>query len=97
MTRSIDDLIAELRSFEPTPDEAENVHRLNEIFDGFHLLADREEALPEIFFLLERFPTSVPPFRWRASSNGCPPTQSYWRPRWNGSRPSWRSGWPTGC
>ena len=56
MSRSIDDLIAALRSFEPTPDEAENVHRLNEIFDGFHLFADREEALPEIFFLLERFP-----------------------------------------
>ena len=56
MSRSVDDLIAALRSFEPTKDESDNVHRLNEIFEGFHLFADREEAAPEIFALIERFP-----------------------------------------
>jgi len=56
MSRSVDDLIAALRSYEPTQDESDNVHRLNEIFEGFHLFADREEAAPEIFALIERFP-----------------------------------------
>jgi hypothetical protein len=56
MSPSIDDLIAALRSFEPTSDESDNVHRLNEIFEGFHLFADREEAAPEIFALVERYP-----------------------------------------
>jgi len=56
MSRSVDDLIKGLRSFEPVDDDNDNVHRLNELFDGFHVLADREEALPEFFFLLERHP-----------------------------------------
>jgi hypothetical protein len=56
MSRSVDDLIAALRSFEPSDDESDNVHRLNEIFDGFHLLTEREEAVPEIFALIERHP-----------------------------------------
>ncbi|HEX7637145.1 MAG TPA: hypothetical protein VF457_02010 [Burkholderiaceae bacterium] len=54
MTRSIDDLVAALRALAPTDDASDNEHRLNEAFDGFHLMADREEALPEVFFLLER-------------------------------------------
>jgi hypothetical protein len=56
MTRSIDDLVTALRSFEPTDDEADNVHRLNEAFADLHVLPDREEALPEFFFLIERHP-----------------------------------------
>ena len=56
MTRSVDDLIAALRSFEPTDDESDNVHRLNEVFADLHVLADRDEAVPEFFFLLERHP-----------------------------------------
>jgi len=58
MSRSVDDLIAALRSFEPSDDESDNVHRLNEIFDGFHLLTEREEAVPEIFALVERHPAA---------------------------------------
>jgi hypothetical protein len=58
MSPSVDDLIAALRSFEPTNDESDNVHRLNEIFEGFHLFADRAEAAPEIFALIERFPAA---------------------------------------
>ncbi len=65
MSRSVDDLIAALRSFEPSDDESDNVHRLNEIFDDFHVCADREEAVPEVFFLVERhlqaeFGTPIP-------------------------------------
>jgi hypothetical protein len=56
MTRSVDDLVAALRALEPTDDESDNVHRLNEVFADLHVLADREEALPEFFFLLERHP-----------------------------------------
>ena len=56
MSRSVDDLIKGLRSFEPADDDNDNVHSLNELFDGFHVLADREEALPELFFLVERHP-----------------------------------------
>jgi hypothetical protein len=59
MTRSVDDLVAALRSLEPTDDESDNVHRLNEAFADLHVLADREEALPEFFFLLERHPQAA--------------------------------------
>jgi hypothetical protein len=56
MTDRLEATIAALEAFEPTDDDAANVHRLNEIFEGFRSLHNREKAIPAMFSLLERFP-----------------------------------------
>jgi hypothetical protein len=56
MTRSLDDLLRDLRAFEPTGDGADNVHRLNELLAGFGSLSDCERIVPEFLALLERHP-----------------------------------------
>ena len=99
MSRSVDDLIAALRSFEPTQDESDNVHRLNEIFDDFHVCADREEAAPEVFSLVERHPqaefgTPIPLVRELEKLPAYPKLLAASLER---SRPNWRPGWPTAC
>jgi hypothetical protein len=45
-----------LTKFEPSDDEADNVDRLNQLFEGFRTLENRESIVPTIFALLERFP-----------------------------------------
>jgi len=56
MTRSVDELLRELQAFAPTPDGADNVHRLNEVLAGFAALPGCERVLPELLALLERHP-----------------------------------------
>lgn len=56
MTRSVDDLLRDLRAFQPTGDGADNVHRLNELLAGFGSLSDCERIVPEFLALLERHP-----------------------------------------
>ena len=56
MTRSVDDLLSTLQSFEPNADGADNVHRLNELLDGFAALPGGERIVPALLALLERHP-----------------------------------------
>jgi hypothetical protein len=56
MTRSVDDLLSELQSFEPSADAADNVHRLNELLAGFGALPGCERVAPALLALLERHP-----------------------------------------
>ena len=56
MTRSVDDLLSELQSFEPNEDAADNVHRLNELLAGFGALPGCERVAPALLALLERHP-----------------------------------------
>ncbi len=56
MTRSIDDLVSELQSFEPAADGADNVHRLSELLAGFAALPGCERIAPALLALLERHP-----------------------------------------
>jgi len=58
MTRSVDDLLSELRAFAPTGDGADNVHRLNELLDGFAALPGCERIAPALFALIERHPAA---------------------------------------
>lgn len=56
MTRSVDELLSELQSFEPNGDGADNVHRLNELLAGFAALPGCERVAPALLALLERHP-----------------------------------------
>ena len=56
MTRSVDELLSELQAFAPTPDGADNVHRLNELLAGFAALPGCERVAPALLALLERHP-----------------------------------------
>ena len=56
MTRSVDELLSELQAFAPTGDEADNVHRLNELLAGFADLPGCERVAPALLALLERHP-----------------------------------------
>jgi hypothetical protein len=56
MTRSVDELLTELQAFAPTPDGADNVHRLNELLAGFAALPGCERVAPALLALLERHP-----------------------------------------
>jgi len=56
MTRSVDDLLRELQAFAPTGDGADNVHRLNELLEGFASLPGCERVVPSLLALMERFP-----------------------------------------
>ena len=56
MTRSVDDLLGELQAFAPTSDGADNVHRLNELLQGFAGLAGCERVVPALLALMERHP-----------------------------------------
>ena len=56
MNRSVDDLLSELQAFAPTDDGADNVHRLNELLDGFSTLPGCERVAPALLALLERHP-----------------------------------------
>jgi hypothetical protein len=54
MTRSVDDLISALQAFEPDTEGGDNVHRLNELLDGFAALPGCERIAPALFALMER-------------------------------------------
>lgn len=54
MTRSVDDLLVALQAFQPDADGGENVHRLNELLDGFAALPGCERVAPALFMLIER-------------------------------------------
>jgi len=56
MTRSVDDLLGELQAFAPTGDGADNVHRLNELLEGFAGLPGCERVVPALLALMERHP-----------------------------------------
>lgn len=56
MTRSVDDLLGELQAFAPTGDGADNVHRLNELLEGFAGLPGCERVVPAVLALMERHP-----------------------------------------
>jgi hypothetical protein len=56
MTRSVDELLSELQAFAPSPDGAENVHRLSELLAGFAALPGCERVAPALLDLLERHP-----------------------------------------
>lgn len=56
MTRSVDDLLRELQAFAPTGDGADNVHRLNELLEGFASLPGCERVVPALLALMERYP-----------------------------------------
>ena len=56
MTRSVDDLLRELQAFAPTDDGADNVHRLNELLEGFASLPGCERVVPALLALMERYP-----------------------------------------
>jgi hypothetical protein len=56
MTRSVDELLSDLLAFAPTGDGADNVHRLNELLDGFAALPGCERIAPALLALLERHP-----------------------------------------
>lgn len=56
MTRSVDDLLSALQAFEPDTDGGENVHRLNELLEGFAALPGCERVAPALFALMERHP-----------------------------------------
>jgi len=56
MTRSVDDLLRELQAFAPTADGADNVHRLNELLEGFAALPGCERLVPALLALMERHP-----------------------------------------
>jgi hypothetical protein len=58
MTRSVDDLLCALQAFEPDADGGENVHRLNELLDGFAALPGCERVAPALFALMERHPAA---------------------------------------
>ena len=58
MTRSVDDLLSALQAFEPDADGGENVHRLNELLDGFAALPGCERIAPALFALMERHPAA---------------------------------------
>jgi hypothetical protein len=54
MIRSVDDLLAVLQAFEPGDDGADNVHRLNELLEGFAELPGNDRVTPALLALLER-------------------------------------------
>jgi hypothetical protein len=54
MTRSVDELLSGLQAFAPTGDAADNVHRLNELLQGFAALPGCERVAPALLALLER-------------------------------------------
>ena len=56
MTGSVDALLADLETFHPTEDGADNVHRLNELLAGFDALPGCERVAPALLALLERHP-----------------------------------------
>lgn len=56
MTRSCEDMIAALQTFEPTDDASDNVHWLNETLEGFRGLAGCDDVAQALFALLERRP-----------------------------------------
>jgi hypothetical protein len=56
MPRSVDDLLNALQGFVPTDDGGENVHRLNDLLEGFAALPGCERVLPALLELLERHP-----------------------------------------
>ncbi|MFL6681149.1 MAG: hypothetical protein ACJ8IK_22610 [Burkholderiaceae bacterium] len=56
MTRSVDDLLRELQAFAPTGDGADNVHRLNELLEGFGALPGCQRVAPALLALMERHP-----------------------------------------
>ncbi len=58
MTRIVEDIIAALQAFEPSADESDNVHRLNEICTGLQGTAPNAPAMAAIFALVERFPAA---------------------------------------
>ena len=58
MTRSVDDLLSALQAFEPDADGGENVHRLNELLEGFGALPGCERVAPALFALMERHPAA---------------------------------------
>jgi hypothetical protein len=49
-------VIAVVNSFEPSRDDADNLYRLYQLFEGFRCLPDRHCAALAMFSLLERFP-----------------------------------------
>jgi len=60
MAMEADDLvavvIAALNSFEPSRDDTDNEYRLNQLFEGFGSVPNRDRAAPAMFALIERFP-----------------------------------------
>jgi hypothetical protein len=56
MTRPVDDLLLELQAFAPAGDGADNVHRLNELLEGFAALPGCERVVPALLGLMERHP-----------------------------------------
>lgn len=58
MTRSVDDLLAELQAFLPEADGADNVHRLHELLAGFAERPGGERVVPALLALLERHPSA---------------------------------------
>jgi hypothetical protein len=56
MATSIETVISALHAFEPVDYDVENIGALYEIFQDFQLIPDREQAVPAMLGLLERFP-----------------------------------------
>ncbi len=56
MTRSVDERLLALQSFEPGADGADTVHRLNDLLEGFADLAGCERVAPALLALVERHP-----------------------------------------
>jgi hypothetical protein len=54
MNRCVDDLLAALQAFEPGDDGADNVHRLNELLEGFAALPGKDRVTPALLALLEQ-------------------------------------------
>lgn len=56
MTTPINFVISALNAFKPVDYDVENIGILYDIFQNFQSIPDREQAIPAIFELLERFP-----------------------------------------
>jgi hypothetical protein len=52
--RSVDDILNALQAFTPAQDGGENVHRLNDLLEGFAALPGGERVAPALLDLLER-------------------------------------------
>jgi hypothetical protein len=53
---SIETVISDLDSFVPSNDDSANVGRLYQILEGFRSETNREEGIPAILSLFERYP-----------------------------------------
>jgi hypothetical protein len=56
MTRSVQQLISEIRSYEPSGNENDDVDRLYAISESFESIADLSRAVPAVLDAFERYP-----------------------------------------